>query len=100
MDINAFQQSVTEIFDAIAKKPGWQRHTKETLYIHLVEEVGELARQIINQHHRQKKYDENNLKEEMADIIMLLSVLASEYKVDLSTECEQKIRRMKEKHNL
>ena len=43
MDINQFQEEVEELFSKISEKRG-SAHTKDEIFIHFVEEVGEIAR--------------------------------------------------------
>lgn len=65
------------------KVPYWQPHE---ILARLMEEVGELAREI-NHHYGPKKKkaseDERHLGEEMGDIIFTLACLANSLKIDL-----------------
>ncbi len=65
-----------------------------------MEEVGEVSRQAVHEKHRKDKFDKSNLTEEIGEVIMLLNVLASKYNIDVSKECEDKIRRMKKKFDI
>jgi NTP pyrophosphatase (non-canonical NTP hydrolase) len=53
------------------------------VFIHLSEEIGEIARQLVNRKLAIRKYEEKNLKEEVAQAILDLLVLSEIFKVDL-----------------
>lgn len=57
--------------------------TKETLFVHLVEEVGELARQYVNKVSRKAQYDEHEVKNAIGDIMMQLVNLADLHGFDV-----------------
>jgi len=70
--------------------------TSELVFLHLSEEIGEIARQLINNKHSQfRRYDEDNLKEEITQALLDLLVLSKIYDIDLNTECIKKIENMK-----
>ena len=68
--------------------------TSELIFTHLVEEIGEIARQIFSKGSRMRNYDQKNMKEEIAQAILDLLVLAELNEIDLEKEIEQKIRNM------
>jgi len=100
MEISKFQKEISKIFSEIAKKPDFKEQSKEDILIRIMEEVGEVSRQVIREKYRKDKFNKANLTEEISDVIMLLNFLASKYNIDLSKECEDKIRRMREKFDL
>ncbi|MDD5254351.1 MAG: MazG nucleotide pyrophosphohydrolase domain-containing protein [Candidatus Nanoarchaeia archaeon] len=100
MDVRYLQEEFSRVFEEIPKKTNMTPQSKELLFIHLTEEVGELARQIVNEEHRKEKFDKVNLSEEFGDVFMILCVLASKYDLDLSKECEEKLVRIRKKFNL
>lgn len=57
--------------------------TPELVFIHLSEEVGEIARQLVNRKLGIRKYKEENLKEEITHAILELLVLSEIFNVDL-----------------
>ncbi len=98
MDINELQKEVLELFSKIPKTiPNRVEHTKQSALIHLMEEVGELARQVTNEHHRPEKFDRENLGVELADIFMYLVVLAKMYDVDLGREVKEGLNRIRKR---
>ncbi len=99
MNINKFQEEIEDLFDKISKKRG-NEHTKEEVFIHLVEEIGEVARQITNEKIRKDKFDHENLGEEISDSILFLIYLASQYGIDLSNSLKKDIEKLKIKFKL
>jgi len=99
MDIKTFQKEVEELFNKISNKRG-NKHTEEEMFIHLVEEIGEVARQLTNKKIRKEKFDKENLKEELSDSILFLTYLASLYKIDLSESLKNDIEKLKIKFKI
>ena len=97
MDIRQFQKEILEVFSEMDKLPNRREHTKQSALIHLMEEVGEIARQVTNEYHRPEKFDKGNLGTELADALMFIVVLAQLYDVDISAEMQQTISRVKKK---
>ncbi len=73
--------------------------TAELSYIHLTEEVGEVARELSNKKLRPNLYNEDNLKEEIVDVLLETLILADLCKVDLDKEIARKIDALYKKHN-
>ena len=94
MNINQFQEEVEELFGKISEKRG-SIHTKEEVFIHFVEEVGEIARQVTNEKIRKKKFDYENLKEEISDSILFLTYFASQYGINLNDSLKRDIEKLK-----
>ncbi len=97
MDINKFQKEILDVFSLMDKMPNRQEHTKQSALIHLMEEVGEIARQVTSEYHRPEKFDRKNLGTELADTMMFIVVLARFYEVDISEEMQESIRRVRKK---
>lgn len=72
--------------------------TAETSYIHLTEEMGEIARQIFNKKLRPDMFDEENMKEEIVDVILESLILAEICGVDLEKEIDKKVEALYKKH--
>ena len=68
--------------------------TSELMFAHLVEEVGEIARQIFSKGSNMRDYNQKNLREEIAQAILDLLVLAELNEIDLEKEIERKISNM------
>lgn len=97
MDIRQFQKEILEVFSQMDRMPNRQKHTKQSAVIHLVEEIGEIARQVTSEYHRPEKFNKENLGTELADTLMFIAVLAQLYDVDLSKEMQESITRVKKK---
>jgi len=100
MNINEFQEQIVRCFELTGQLPGRTAHTKQSATIHLMEEIGEIARQVTNEYHRSEKFDKINLGTELADALIFISLLAKLYDVDLSKEMQQAIIRMEQRANL
>jgi len=68
--------------------------TPELVFIHLSEEVGEIARQLVNRKLPIRKYEEENLKEEITQAILDLLVLSKIFNVDLPKAITTKMDKM------
>ena len=97
MDIRQFQKEILEVFSEMDKMPNRRKHTKQSALIHLMEEIGEIARQVTNEYHRPEKFDKENLGTELADTLMFIVVLAQFYDIDLSKEMQESISRVRKK---
>ena len=97
MDIRQFQKEILEVFSEMDKMPNRRKHTKQSAVIHLVEEIGEIARQVTSEYHRPEKFSKENLGTELADTLMFIVLLADLYEVDISKEMQESINRVKKK---
>ena len=97
MDINDFQDKVLKVASELEELPNRAKHTKQSALIHLVEEVGEVARHLTDEHHRPEKFDGNQVGSELADVLMFIVILADLYNVALPKEMEEAIERIKNK---
>jgi len=97
MNIKKFQDEILDVFGQFDKLPNRRPHTKQSAVIHLVEEIGEIARQTTNEYHRPEKFDKENFGSELADVLMFIVLLAKLYDVDLSKEMEVGVQRVKNK---
>lgn len=97
--MNEMQKKSVEIIDIIDKKMKGV-HDNDTTTIHLMEELGEISRQIYNQKIGRDKLDKTNLAEEIADVTMLLNKLAELNGIDVENAVDNKINVLKKRHNL
>jgi NTP pyrophosphatase (non-canonical NTP hydrolase) len=82
MEVKELQKKIEELWkevDRLKKK----KRTPEMVFTHLVEEVGELAREFVNKEIRPEKYSEEKLFDAIADILIMAFFLASLYKLDV-----------------
>ena len=99
MEINELQKKSAEIISKIDEKLN-TKHTDENTIIHLTEELGEIARQINNKNIRHIEQDKENLAEEIADVIILTNKLADNYNINVEKAIENKLNKLKIRHNL
>ena len=91
MDILEAQRRIVAWVERRDAAVGGFKSTPETSFIHLTEELGEVARQLTNRRVRQDRYDEANLKEEVVDVILESLILAALLDVDLDSQIDSKI---------
>jgi NTP pyrophosphatase (non-canonical NTP hydrolase) len=70
------------------------RLTAELVFFHLSEEIGEIARQLVNKNLPMREYEESNLKEEITQAILDLLVLSEVFNVDLLKALNRKMDEM------
>jgi NTP pyrophosphatase (non-canonical NTP hydrolase) len=99
MEINEFKKEVLRTFSEMDELPNRTKHTKQSAVIHLIEEIGEIARQVTNEYHRPEKFNKENLGTEIADVMMFIVLLSELYDVDISKEMEDAVKRVKYKTN-
>jgi NTP pyrophosphatase (non-canonical NTP hydrolase) len=97
MEINEFKKQILERISEISNLPNRKQHTKQTALIHLVEEIGEVAKQVMNEYHRPEKFDKENLGEELADVMAFIVLLSELYEIDISKEMEKSIKKVEGK---
>jgi NTP pyrophosphatase (non-canonical NTP hydrolase) len=68
--------------------------TPELVFFHLSEEIGEIARQLVNKNLPVREYEESNLKEEIVQAMLDLLVLSEALNIDLSEALNRKIDEM------
>ncbi len=99
MEIKELQEKAEEIINQIDEKTG-AKHDVETTTMHLCEETGEICRAIINLKFKKESTNIENLKQEIADVILLTSKLANSYGIDIEKSIKDKIEKLKQRHNL
>lgn len=95
MDVKEFQKKCAEVVDKIDKKYGIERDS-QLAFTQLIEEIGELAKDVNLKRLRNKEPDKEDLIGEFADVFLLLATLAEMYGVDLEKAVESKIKTLKE----
>jgi NTP pyrophosphatase (non-canonical NTP hydrolase) len=68
--------------------------TPELVFFHLSEEIGEIARQLVNKNLPMREYEVGNLKEEVVQALLDLLVLSEVFNIDLSEALNRKIDEM------
>lgn len=93
------QKSAAEIVDQIDKKYKVKRDVQLTV-CQLVEELGELVEQVNFKRLRNKEPAKKDIEGEFADVFLQLAKLADSFEVDLGKAILDKIKTLKNRHNL
>lgn len=68
--------------------------TPELVFLHLSDEIGEIARQMVNKNLLMREYKADNLKEEFVQAMLDLLVLSEVFSIDLSEGLNRKVDEM------
>ncbi len=96
MDLDELQKESERLilkFDAILNG----KHDTDTTLIHIMEEMGELAREIYNEKSHRAEFSKKNLAGEIADIYLLTAHLASTKGIKVSEAVAEKIKVLNER---
>lgn len=96
MDAKEFQKKCADVVDKIDKKYGIDRDP-QLAFTQLMEEIGELAKDINLKRLRKQEPDRENLSGEFADVFLQLAMLAEMHGVDLEEVVENKINKLEER---
>jgi NTP pyrophosphatase (non-canonical NTP hydrolase) len=99
MTTNEFQELCAKTVSDIDAKYDITRD-EHFSFTQLIEEVGELAKEINKPKLRNKEIDRENLNGEFADVTLQLLTLAKILDVNIEEAVEDKIKILKERHNL
>jgi NTP pyrophosphatase (non-canonical NTP hydrolase) len=101
MEVKKLQRKIEKFWEEVDRLKE-KKYTPEMAFIHLVEEVGELAREFVNKERRHEKYSKENLIDAIADIFIVAFILASLYKLDVEklllktlNESKKRIKKLK-----
>ena len=93
-------QKIKSNFD---KERGWNKFDASNVFVHLVEELGEIGRHINYEEEYKKNpghsldINKNELKREFAQVLMLFLQLASHYDVDLDKAFQDELKIMEKR---
>jgi len=96
METKEFQKKCAEVVSKIDKKYGIDRDP-QLAFTQLIEEIGELAKDVNLKRLRKQEPDKENLSGEFADVFLQLAMLAEMHGVDLEEAVENKINKLKER---
>ena len=97
MNLDELQRRATEIVEEFDRLRGG-KHDSDTTVIHLIEEFGEIAREIYNEKSGRGKFDKKNFEGEIADMYLLLAQLATTKGVSVESAVAEKIEGLKARH--
>jgi NTP pyrophosphatase (non-canonical NTP hydrolase) len=90
MDITLMQKQVEE-FD---KAHGWSDDKPAQIALHAVEELGELARELLKEEgYKKGKPNSDELKSELMDLLYLILKIANKYDIKLEDEWRRTLER-------
>jgi NTP pyrophosphatase (non-canonical NTP hydrolase) len=96
MEIKEFQKKCADIVDTIDKTFNVTRDAQLS-FTQLVEEVGELAKDINLKRLRNKEPDRENFEGEFADVFLQLAMLAQMHGVDIEKAVNKKVEILKDR---
>jgi NTP pyrophosphatase (non-canonical NTP hydrolase) len=100
MEIKEMQKMSYKIIEDWNKKHN-KTHNSKTTFTHLVEEVGELARELNHyQDNWRSEPNKEKLAEEIADVLDQLFILATDFKVDIEKAFTNKIKKLRKRFEL
>ena len=99
MEVLEFQKVCSSIVKKIDKKYSIDR-TEQVNISQLIEELGELAKEVNKEKLRGKKAEKSDLEDEFADVILQLLTLAETFEVDIEKAVKTKIKILKQRHDL
>ncbi len=99
MEIEELQKISEEIINKIDNKLNVKHNDSLTLR-HLIEEFGELANEIDKPDLRNGTVNKENVEEELADMILLLTKIADNNNINLEQAINNKIQKLKQRHSL
>jgi NTP pyrophosphatase (non-canonical NTP hydrolase) len=99
MEVKELQNRINEIIEQIDKKTKVE-HNSNSTFIHVVEELGEIAKEINKPNIRNEKLDTDKLEEEIADVLLLTTRLANVHNINIENAILGRIEKLKQRHNL
>ncbi len=88
------KEEIRKLFDEINKKKGLEPDAYYS-FIRIIEEIGEVARQIFSRKVRPEKYSEENFKEEIVDVIIELLYFCSLYDIPVDKKVREKLEKIR-----
>lgn len=91
MEIKEMQEEAFKLIEDYNNKNGLE-HNKDTTILHLIEEVGELSREIYNERNDWRgEFDREKLELELIDVLYQLLVLSKDYDINLEELFKKKL---------
>lgn len=99
MEVKEFQEICVKLVDDLDIKYNVKRDPQLNM-VQLMEEIGELSKEVNKKRLRNKEPNIENLKGELADAMLLLSKLAEMYGIDLEEAVKNKIKELRERNKI
>ena len=100
MDLRELAVKIKDEGETMVSQSGINESEKEKILLRVVklnEEVGELCEEILNKFGNQrldKHFDEKNLREEFADVVIVLMLLADKLGINVERALEDKVNKI------
>lgn len=99
MEVKEFQKICVKLVDDLDVKYDVKRDPQLNM-VQLMEEIGELSKEVNLKRLRNKEPNIENLKKELADVMLLLSKMAEMYGIDLEGAVKDKVNELKERNKI
>lgn len=99
MEVKELQSRINETIELIDEKTKCEHNVNNT-FLHLIEELGEVANQLNKPNIRNEENKKEDLADELADVLLLTTRIAHLHDVDIEEAIVGKIKKLKERHNL
>ena len=99
MEVKELQSKINNTIELIDKQIGVE-HDVNSTFLHLIEELGEVANQLNKPNIRKEKIEKENLADEIADVLLLTTRIAHLHDVDIEKAILNKIEKLRKRHNL
>jgi NTP pyrophosphatase (non-canonical NTP hydrolase) len=100
MDIKDMQKEFCKLLEDCPVKRN-SKHNKFTVFPHLVEEVGELAREYNHfLNNWREDFDKENFSKEVVDILCQTLLLARDFDIDIESTFKNKIKEWRKRFEL
>ena len=100
MEIEEMQRIGIEVMNKINEKTGCV-HCPDSMFLHLAEEVGEVARELSKkQVGWRKDFDDEKLGDELIDVIYTALIIARDEGIDIEAAFLRKVEKVKKRFEL
>jgi NTP pyrophosphatase (non-canonical NTP hydrolase) len=99
MEVKEFQKICVKITDELDVKYNVKRDPQLNM-VQLMEELGEICEEINKKKLRTKEPNIENLKGEIADVVLLLAKMAEMYDIDLEEAVKNKVAELKKRNKI
>ena len=100
MKIKEAQEKAWKIVEDYNKKHNL-KHNKDTAFLHLIEEVGEVARELYNEKNNwRREFNKEKFSKEVIDVIYQALILATDYDIDVEKVLEEKMQEFRTRFEL
>lgn len=82
MEIRELQKEIENVYEKIQKIKG-KRFNKYNLFMHLIEEIGEISKELLKEDYSFESFSKEKLQEEIIDATVNLFYLSSKYGIDM-----------------